>query len=158
MKRLLLLLLFLPSLATAQDKIAEEWTTYCDNGVEKVRVAFTYQLDAVGFASPHSEWLGAYTSPCTDDCGAPVSLEAVRKALGNDTYKFTWEGWTRACLAGQVWRSAMMSYFTETEFGVENIVFFVGCADGPQTIVDELNCDTTPVATSTWGAIKALYQ
>jgi len=151
-------LLVCPTISSAQQKIAEEWTTYCDNGVEKVRVAFTYELIAVGFVANDSEWFGAYTEPCAGLCGPPETTKGVRKPLGNDRYKWTWQGWTRACLAGQVWRSAMMSYITNGENGPENRQFFVQCDEGPQTIVDESNCNILPVASSTWGRIKALYR
>jgi len=159
MRRVLILalLISLPALASAQIKISEEWTTYCDNGVKRVRVALTYELASVGFDDTHSQWMGAFTEPCAGGCGEPTSLEGELKSLGRDRYKWTWEGWSLDCLALQVWRSAMMSYFTEGEFGPENRQFFITCGDGPQTVVEGPNC-TTPIATSTWGSVKALYR
>jgi hypothetical protein len=32
------------------------------------------------------------------------------------------------------------------------------CDDGVQPIVDEADCGALPVATSTWGAVKAMYR
>ena len=142
----------------AQTKLAEDWTTYCDNGVEKVRVSFTYYLAAVGFVPPHSEWLGAYRAACDTLCeDGPDNLQAELKPLGNDQYKWTWQGWSRDCFGAQVWREARMSFVTEGDSGPENRVYFVDCDDGPQTIVDLVDC-SLPVETSTWGAIKALYR
>jgi hypothetical protein len=158
MKRFLTLaaLLSIPAISNAQLKISEQWTTYCDNGVEKVRVEFTYQVLAIGFDPVHSEWIGEFTDPCTGGCDGPDTVMGVRRALGQDTYTWTWQGWTLECLGTLVWRDAMMSYIAAGDEGPENRQFFVTCDDGPQTIVDE--CNTLPVATSTWGAIKALYR
>ena len=150
-------LMSVASTATGQTKLSEEWTTYCDNGVEKIRVEFRYYLPAVGFEDTHSQWGGAFAEACAAGCGAPENAEAVLKALGNDQYQFTWQGWSRDCFVTQVWREAMMSYVGEGEFGPENFPFLVECSDGPQTIVDQSDC-SLPVEHSTWGAVKALYR
>ena len=159
MKSLLLALLFLPAVVSAQP----EWSTYCDNGVEKLRMMLIYHN--LGAFGPFYGELHPYNNnECQDlgdDCGGYKQATLIED-LGGGEIRYVWEGWLRSCLTvetpaffGQVW------FYTQ-EPGQQPVLrhqdfdcyFF-----GEQTpVVDVVECSTLPVAARTWGAVKALYR
>jgi hypothetical protein len=159
MKRLLatLLLLSIPALATAQWVISETWTTYCDGGVEKVRSAFVVDIPGAVYvdnlAEVGNEWAGV-EGPCFGSPGC-TAFDGTLTPLGGSLYEYAWT-WPRDCFGGDVTRSARLWYYTPFVDGLERIYFDVDC--GQQVIVDNSTCVPLPVASKTWGAIKALYR
>jgi hypothetical protein len=168
MRRFLLLLavLAVPAVSSAQpydrDLVAEEWETYCDDGTEKVRASLTFYLvNNPVFSLPHAE-LQAYNGyDCSSYCDI-YRAESI-DAVGDDNYRVTWEGISRECIIGSAASRWGMLWFSRIdEHGdlvQENPLEFT-CTYGiePVTIIDTVECSPLPVATTTWGAVKALYR
>lgn len=164
MKRLLLLtLLSIPALARA-DSVS--WSTYCDGNVEKVRCTITFYMPG---AQWDEDWRGEMVAANYDgDCdlqgstGCARFRDAVPTPLADGYVEFTWEGWLRSCLSadrpafeGQIW------FFVQE--GNEPPRYYprdFSCGEFEPTplIVDNSTCTPLPVASTTWGAIKALYR
>lgn len=156
MKTLLLALLFLPAVASAQP----EWSTYCDNGVEKVRLRLTFEMGPIH--SIQSVFASAYNNEecyIADPCATFESY--AETDIGDGLYLFEWQGWLRSCLSvdvpafyGQVW------YYTQ-EPGYDPVLRMreFDCQSfEPSAIIDNTECTPLPVLTTSWGAVKAMYR
>ena len=163
MKRLLILaaLLSVPALAQANGPV--EWSTYCDgNGVERVRCSITFELGDVYLAD--EDYAAIWVSNnqlCAEEDIWGYELNHVVEPLGGGNYRYTWEGFLRAGLLVEhpsFWGE--LSFFTQ-EPGEELILrlmhFYCGGFE-QATFLDTADCVPLPVASKTWGAIKALYR
>jgi len=161
MKRILFALILVPTLASA-DSLS--WSTYCDNGVEKVRCMIVLNMPGVQFGGDAGAGIRVYNDEVCftgrNECDSG-RFDADPVALGNDDFEFTFEGWLRSCLTvDQPTIDGYMFYYT-VEPGQEPVRRFsyIICAQfEPTTIVDTVDCAPLPTASTTWGAIKALYR
>jgi hypothetical protein len=158
MKRLLILIaLSIPTLASAQTKLSETWSTYCDGSSELVRMTLTLHTGDVGFVGGE---LAVFNSP---DCSGPPGWSAsspARVDLGGGDFAFVWDGLPRTSLPGaSVSRHGSVVLSAPDGMGgsITHFYYFE-CSDGAQAVVDNSECSTLPVASKTWGAIKALYR
>ncbi len=155
MKRLFVLLVLLfPSIAIAQP----EWSTYCDNGVEKVRLRLTVQIGGVDVQPGVA---GGYNNELCGDFNFCGGYSSNPESLGDDYYRFTFSGWLRSCITVAYPAFHVQVFYYTVEPGHEPVLrlFEAWCASyEPVAIVDEVECNTLPVAHSTWGAVKALYR
>lgn len=160
MKTLLpiLALLSIPVLASA-DSVA--WSTYCDNGVEKVRATATLSLPGAT-STLGAEMTALNNETCDPDLGyCGFFRDDTAESLGNDEYRYVFEGWTRACLSVDTPSMRGLVFYYSADPGQEPVLrlreFY--CFDfEPASIVDNTDCSPLPVASRTWGAIKALYR
>jgi hypothetical protein len=159
-KRILLLaiVLSIPALAHAQPDIqSETWTAFCDNGVEKVRSSFVLHLccDPLIFDDGPGE-VGASSYCDPDNSCSPI--DGLVRPLGNDLYSFDFD-WRRDCFQNEAWRGGRLWW--RVVWGDDHALIWIdlgGCEDGPQPIIDNVDCAPVPVASKTWGAIKAMYR
>ncbi len=165
MKSLLLVLalLSIPALASAQyppDFIeSETWTTFCDNGTQKVRASFVLELwDPIFYENWQGEW-GAYPAACGLGEPACHAFEAAGTVvhLGGRLYEFYWD-FPRECFADYAGREGRLWWQILIEGYPEHRYVDLLCSDGPQPILDGGDCPTLPVVSTTWGAVKALYR
>lgn len=162
MKILLLVLacLSIPALASAS---SIELTTYCDGNVEKVRAVMV--LTIPGALSAGSAELHALNNEdCNPDFGScGWFIDGTAEPLGNDEFRFVFEGWLRSCLSVNTPSLRGQVFFYAQDPGQEPRLYLrdFGCYEFGEpipAIVDNSECHTLPVAHSTWGAVKALYR
>jgi hypothetical protein len=177
MKRILTLafLLSIPALAAAQEIVSdcdngndwnfvsEEWSTYCDDDVEKVRASLTFQICFnPHFDGMHGELEAREGEGCiaSGQCGDRRWNTGEVVPVGNDSYRWTWDGFERACLSGTTaLRYGVVFFWLTGEDGEPRYSYIdFNCGGNPFVIVDNSDCAPTHVATSTWGGIKALYR
>ena len=159
MKRLLILanLLSIPSVASA-GLVSETWTTYCDGTTERVRAVFIVQA-----TNPVAEedWQGAVFQ-VTDECrwwgcSAYVWPGNV-KPLGGQLYEYRFD-FTPECTPGSaVRREGPLWYYELVDGSATRRQITLSCGEPPQPIIDDVECSPLPAASTTWGAIKALYR
>jgi hypothetical protein len=162
MKRPLVLvaLLSIPVLASSQTKLSEQWNTYCDGSVEKVRATLSYHVGS-GITVESGEMV-TFSGP--GDCSGVPSCATVNMTrwedLGSGDIAFIWEGTLRSCLPGtEATRFGLIILSAPDDQGGK--IYHhepFECADGPQAIIDNSDCPTLPVALGTWGWIKSLYR
>jgi hypothetical protein len=121
-----------------------------------VRVVFVYHA-GVGIVPEESGGeMRAYSAECG---GEGASANAIATDIGNGDYAFTWN-MPRLRIPGTttVRSGRVMMAAPDDQGGYITQFFPFECTDGPQSIVDTVDCAALPVESKTWGAIKALYQ
>jgi hypothetical protein len=152
------ILVTLTAPASAQ-LVSETWTTFCDqSGNERVRSSFIVDLTPDVFFDDY--WKGElYVSGKSCDfnntCDGPMPPGIVND-LGEGTFEYVFD-WPRECFDGAAYRFGRLFYNVEIEDHTETWWVYLECVDGPQTIIDNSDCAPVSVASSTWGAIKALF-
>ena len=155
----ILLLLTLPSLVHAQCPdtfiINESWTSYCDNGTARAR--FTLRV----VANPAQ--LPMLPPDIVAEVGAidiavpslivTAPFDRIETNAPGD-FSFIEESWALSEFPSKMVRRAVRIQWRCDPFP---ILIGLPDTDGPFAIPD-LTCPPLPVATATWGAIKALYR
>jgi hypothetical protein len=155
---------FVASVANAcliPDNVSESWTTYCDGTTERVRLTIEFHLsDVADLSESGSEFFVGVSCVEPFECTGPDGRSGVISDLGGGNYRFVLQGWDRACFPDlQAVRDGAIFWRCYYAPGESQMVLFrFYCADRARPIVDESTCVPLPVATSTWGAIKALYR
>jgi hypothetical protein len=152
-KVLLLCLVLFATNASAQP----EWSTYCDNGVEKVQLELTYQLGEV--ESVESALADAYNNDICEPFNYCGPQEAFTEYLGEGNYRFTWRGWLRSCLTVDTpsFHALVFFYVSDPEPKLFLTEIWCNQFDAVE-IVDNVECTPLPAKAATWGAVKVMYQ
>ena len=154
MKRILFALLLVPTIAGAQEGwlVDEQWTTYCESGVEKIRAELTLDLVPGIIIDDNS---GGELFICAAPEGCYSNPTPTVTDLGGGLYRWNWEGWPRDCYQTEVSREGVLVF--RAPWG-DYMWLSIHCSDGPQAIIDTVECIPLPVAQPTWGAVKAMYR
>jgi hypothetical protein len=141
--------------------VVETWSTYCDNGVERVRLTIEFSLsDSADLSESGSEFYVGTSCLDPDPCPGPDGRSGVLSDLGGGNYRFVLAGWEKACFPNsEAVRDGAIFWRCFFEPGQSQTVLLrFYCGDRAQPIIDETTCVPLPVASPTWGAIKALYR
>jgi hypothetical protein len=155
-------LLSISTLATASDIVSEEWTTYCDDGVEKLRGTIVFHFSQTSLGYEGAELTVYSDAECSSPIGSPCArgnYSGVATSLGNNDYRVVWQGWPRACIpSAGIFRDGFVVFRFPDYSGTFSYYSYMLCEDGERTVIDGGDCVPLPVTASTWGAVKALYR
>jgi len=153
--------LLLPSFVHAQCPsslvVSESWQAYCDNGVARVRM--TLRVAALPNeipTLPSTTETDIAAIDADDTSGLWVSSTFDRiETIGPGAFEFIEEWWPLSQFPSRMVRRMGIVRWYCAEGTFPGIL--LNDTDGPFAIPD-VTCPPLPVASSTWGAIKALYR
>jgi len=156
----MLLILAVPSSIPAQCPTEivgfEEWETYCDAGVQRVR--FTLHLSILGFTALPVDLETEIAGIDSNDPGTIYVISAFDRieTIAPGQFEFIEESWHAAHFPSRIAkREGLISW---TCNGIRNGWISMRFTDGPFVIEEGEPCVPNPVAAATWGAVKALYR
>lgn len=166
MRFLFPLIAFVASASSAQAclvplDVVETWTTYCDDGTERVRLTIEFSLgEAADLSESGSEFYVGTSCLNPDPCPGPDGRSGVLSDIGGGNYRFVLEGWEKSCFPnGEAVRDGAIYWRCFFEPGqAQTVLLRFYCGDRAQPIIDDSTCVPLPVSASTWGAIKAMYR
>jgi len=154
MKTMLLILLLIPALASAQYPLtiikSETWTAYCEGTTEKVKVSFVLGLgsDPIFYEYWQGEW-SPRTPECTtiQGCAGPDNPGGTVTPLGSGLYEFRWD-YPLECFGSEIKREGHLWWQELVDGNPEHRYVALYCADGPKPILDTATCEAVLVSES----------